>query len=183
LFPVRLTDIPARLQFHDASEEPTEIGSLSFSAALVTHQGPTVGYRIAEGGRTVVYLPDHEPGLGLDLKSRPAEWVSGYHLAHGADILIHDAQYGDDEYPEHVGWGHSAIADVVEFARNAEVRRLLLFHHDPYHSDEDLEQLVAEARRCWGAGSEKVVATREGMRITLDADGISIDPQGTPLSE
>jgi phosphoribosyl 1,2-cyclic phosphodiesterase len=176
LFPVRLSDIPARLEFHDASEEPTKIGSLAFSAALVTHQGPTVGYRIEEGGRTVVYLPDHEPGLGLDLKSRPAEWVSGYRLAQNADILIHDAQYGDDEYPHHVGWGHSAVADVVEFARNAEVRRLLLFHHDPYHTDDDLEQLVAEARRYWGAGSENVVAAREGMRITLDAEGISIDP-------
>jgi phosphoribosyl 1,2-cyclic phosphodiesterase len=181
LFPVRLTDIPARLEFHDASHEPTKIGSLAFSAALVTHQGPTVGYRIEEGGRAVVYLPDHEPGLGLGLKDRPAEWISGQRLAHRADILIHDAQYGDDEYPHHVGWGHSAVADVVEFARQAEVRRLLLFHHDPYHTDDDLDQLVDEARRCWGAGAEDVVATREGMRITLDADRISIDPGEPPL--
>jgi phosphoribosyl 1,2-cyclic phosphodiesterase len=175
LFPVRLTDIPARLEFHDASPEPTQVGSLTFSAALVTHQGPTVGYRIEEGGRAVVYLPDHEPGLGLGLKGRPAQWVSGYGLAQGADILIHDAQYGDEEYPEHVGWGHSAVADVVDFARTAEVGRLLLFHHDPYHTDDDLEQLVLEARRYWGTGSEDVIATREGMRIIVDVNGVSID--------
>ena len=183
LFPVRLTDIPARLEFHDASATTTTIGSLGFSAALVTHQGPTVGYRIEEAGRTLVYLPDHEPGLGLDLKSRPAEWVSGYHLALGADILIHDAQYGDDEYPGHVGWGHSGIADVVEFARNAKAKNLLLFHHDPYHTDDDLERLVAEARQYWGADSQQVMATREGMTITLDADGVSIDPAEPPLTD
>ena len=62
------------------------IGSLTVRASLVTHQGPTVGYRIEEQGRSVVYLPDHEPGLGLGLSERPVEWVSGYHLAHRADL-------------------------------------------------------------------------------------------------
>ena len=84
LFPVRLADIPAHLEFHDAPEGPVTIGSLTVRASLVTHQGPTVGYRIEEQGRAVVYLPDHEPGLGLGLSGRPVEWVSGYHLAHRA---------------------------------------------------------------------------------------------------
>jgi phosphoribosyl 1,2-cyclic phosphodiesterase len=178
LFPVRLADIPAHLQFHDAPEGPMTLGSLTVRSSLVTHQGPTVGYRIEEQGRSVVYLPDHEPGLGPGLSGRPVEWVSGYHLAHLADLLLHDAQYGDGEYPRHIGWGHSAIAHVVDFARIADVDRLLLFHHDPYHTDDDLELLVADAQRCWGAESERVQAACEGMTITLTADAVSIDPAG-----
>jgi phosphoribosyl 1,2-cyclic phosphodiesterase len=178
LFPVRLADIPAHLEFHDAPEGPVTIGSLIVRASLVTHQGPTVGYRIEERGRSVVYLPDHEPALGLGLSGRPVEWVSGYHLAHRADLLLHDAQYGDGEYPHHIGWGHSAIAHVVDFARMADVDRLLLFHHDPYHTDDELELLVADAQRSWGADCERVQAACEGMTITFAADGISIDPAG-----
>ena len=80
LFPVRLADIPANVTFHDAPEEPMEIGGLSVRASLVTHQGPTVGYRVEEGDRSVVYLPDHEPGLGVDVALQPTDWLSGYEL-------------------------------------------------------------------------------------------------------
>jgi ribonuclease BN (tRNA processing enzyme) len=96
------------------------IGSATIRAAKVTHQGPTVGYRIEEGGRSLAYLPDHEPSIGLDLGDRPPDWISGYDLAHGADVLFHDAQYGDDEYPRHVGWGHSCVEHVMAFATKAE---------------------------------------------------------------
>ena len=171
LFPVSLVDIPARIEFHDAPEEPVQIGSLTVGATPVTHQGPTVGYRIEEDGRSLVYLPDHEPGLGADFGERPADWVSGYHLAQHADVLLHDAQYSDDEYRRHVGWGHSAIGHVVAFARKAAVRRLVLFHHDPYHPDHELEDLVAEAQRLWGA-EPAVIAAWEGMTIELGSDGV-----------
>ena len=90
LFPVRLDDVPSNLTFHDAPEEPVTIGSATIRAAKVTHQGPTVGYRIEEHGRTLVYLPDHEPSIGGDLATMPAEWMSGHDIAHDADVLLHD---------------------------------------------------------------------------------------------
>jgi ribonuclease BN (tRNA processing enzyme) len=71
LFPVRLADIPARVTFHDAPEKPVTIGSATVRAAKVTHQGPTVGYRIEENGRTLVFLPDHEPSIGVHLADEP----------------------------------------------------------------------------------------------------------------
>jgi ribonuclease BN (tRNA processing enzyme) len=168
LFPVRLEDVPSRLSFHDAPEEPVTIGSATVRAAKVTHQGPTVGYRIEEFGRVLVYLPDHEPSLGTDLLAVPAEWVSGHDIAHGADVLLHDAQYRDHEYGAHIGWGHSSIASTMEFAHKADVDKLVLFHHDPYHSDSELEELLDEARRKWPGKEDRVCLAYEGMSIELD---------------
>ncbi|MBV8295862.1 MAG: MBL fold metallo-hydrolase [Acidimicrobiia bacterium] len=109
LFPVRLADIPANLTFHDAPEEGVTIGGATVRAGKVAHQGPTVGYRIEENGRSLAYLPDHEPSLGgVRIDAQPADWVSGYDVARGVDVLFHDAQYGDDEYPRHVGWATPA---------------------------------------------------------------------------
>jgi phosphoribosyl 1,2-cyclic phosphodiesterase len=177
LFPVRVGDIPCKLTFHDAPVEPVAVGGLTVRASLVTHQGPTVGYRVEENGMSVVYLPDHEPGVaGLDLSLQPTDWISGHELAHRADVLLHDAQYGDDEYPRHAGWGHSAIGHVVAFAQKAEVARLVLFHHDPYHTDDELLSLNDDACRLWGDdGKECVASAWEGMSIDIGAHGVTID--------
>ena len=103
--------------------------------ALVSHRGPTLGYRLTEDGTSLCYLPDHEPALGQDLTSSQTRWISGHALARGASLLIHDGQYTEDEYPAHRGWGHSSLPDALYFARRCEVERLLLFHHDPWHDD------------------------------------------------
>jgi ribonuclease BN (tRNA processing enzyme) len=171
---VRLGDIPARLTFHDAPEETVSIGSATVRAAKVTHQGPTVGYRIEEAGRALVYLPDHEPSLGVHLSDQPSTWMSGYDVAREADVLFHDAQYGDDEYAHHVGWGHSCIEHALAFAAKAEVGTVVLFHHDPYHNDDELEALLAEARRQWNGTEERVCLAREGLTVVLDATGVRL---------
>jgi len=170
LFPVRLEDVPSHLTFHDAPEEPVTIGSATIRAAKVTHQGPTVGYRIEEEGRVLVYLPDHEPSLGTDLLTLPAAWISGHDIARGADVLLHDAQYRDHEYGAHVGWGHSSIAATMEFARKADVDTVILFHHDPYHTDIELEELLAEAQGKWPGMEDRVRLAYEGMMIVLDSE-------------
>ena len=64
-------------------------------------------------------------------------------IAHDADVLLHDGQYGDHEYAAHIGWGHSRVSDAMEFANKANVDQLVLFHHDPYHTDDELEALLA----------------------------------------
>jgi phosphoribosyl 1,2-cyclic phosphodiesterase len=174
LFPVRLADIPARITFHDAPEEGVTIGSATVTAASVAHQGPTVGYRIEEQGRTLAYLPDHEPSLGTELSMLPPSWISGHSVADGADVLFHDAQYGDDEYPNHIGWGHSSIEHVMAFAAKADVGMLVLFHHDPYHTDDELEQLLTEARERSDIVDDSVCLAHEGMRVVLSPDGVRV---------
>jgi phosphoribosyl 1,2-cyclic phosphodiesterase len=171
LFPVHLDDVPAHLTFHDAPEEAVTIGSATMRSGKVQHQGPTVGYRIEEDGQALAYVPDHEPSLGTQLCSVPPEWMSGYDIARGADVLLHDAQYRDHEYGEHVGWGHSGLADTMEFAHKAGVRNLVLFHHDPYHADDELEALLSEARTIWPWAQDRIYLASEGMTITLDSDG------------
>jgi phosphoribosyl 1,2-cyclic phosphodiesterase len=167
LFPVRLSEIPAKVTFHDAPEEPVSIGSAEVVAAGVIHQGPTVGYRITDGGQSVCYLPDHEPSVGVQLSELDTDWISGFGLARAVDVLIHDAQYGDGEYPDHIGWGHSSIDHVVEFARRAGVGQLVLFHHDPYHDDDHLDALRATATDLFGGGDGAVEMAFEGMELRL----------------
>lgn len=147
LFPVRLRDLPCELYLHDVvASGPFSIGNFEITSALVCHPGPTVGYRIEGEGASIAYLPDHEPALGRRDLPHEDEWVSGLALARGVDLLIHDAQYTDFEYPRHVGWGHSSIAHTLEFARRAGVGTLVPFHHDPAHSDAALDRIFAEAR-------------------------------------
>ena len=146
LFPVRLRDLPCRLTLHNVPPERFEVGGLEVEAALVCHPGSTVGYRISEGTRSLAYLPDHEPALGLREFPGDPEWTSGFDLAAGADLLIHDAQYTTEEYQKRVGWGHSSMRDAIAFATVAGARRFVPFHHDPTHDDAMLDCLDSVVR-------------------------------------
>jgi phosphoribosyl 1,2-cyclic phosphodiesterase len=164
LFPVHLRDLP-RLTLHAVPTEPFEVGGLHVHADRICHPGYTVGYRLAENGHAFTYLSDHEPALGAPAFPLGAEWTSGYTLCRDADLLVHDAQYSLAEYAKHVGWGHCALDHAIELARLAGVRRLVTFHHDPSHSDDDIDRMTAEA----------VAATRPGFAVTAGAEGAIFD--------
>jgi phosphoribosyl 1,2-cyclic phosphodiesterase len=166
-FPVHLRNIPSHPEFRDTPTTTWRIGSAAVTAQLVKHPGPTVGYRVEENGAALAYLPDHEPALGSDLFTVEAEWISGIALAEGAAVLLHDAQYTQEEYGERVGWGHSSTEDVVTFARRAGSGRLVLFHHDPLHTDEQLERILARANEVTASGDGQVELAREGMTFEL----------------
>ena len=167
LFPVHLDDIPAHLVFHDVPEEDWDLGTAVASAVPVNHPGPTLGYRLDEQGKALAYISDHEPALGIDLATASPEWVSGFAVARGADLLFHDAQYTEEEYPHRVGWGHSSIAHTVAFGLLTKVQRLVLFHHDPLHSDAQLELLLARAHELWGEENGSLVMAHEGMKLDV----------------
>lgn len=144
LFPVRVRDLFSVLHFHELTTNSFDIGEFRVSAQMVVHPNPTVGYRIQERGVVMTYLPDHEPALGCHPFPCSSDWTSGYDLAGGADLLIHDAQYTPAEYQARVGFGHSSLPDALRFADLAGVKRLVPFHHDPAHSDDLLDQLLQE---------------------------------------
>jgi len=165
LFPVRLRDLACRLTLHEVSRGEVEIAGLRVRASFICHPGPTVGYRITDGDTAAAYLSDHEPALAWGHGPLPAEWTSGFSLAENVDLLIHDAQYTADEYATRVGWGHCAIGDAVTFARHTGARRLVPYHHDPSHDDEELDGMTAAARDLAGSDCE-VLPGREGDVIT-----------------
>ena len=147
LFPVSLRELPSTITLHEVPCGEVDIGEFRVSAALVCHPGPTVGYRVTDAqGSVLTYLPDHEPALGArPFPSLPRAWTSGGSLAAEADLLIHDSQYDTHEYLAHVGWGHSSLKQTLAFGTLSEVKHLVPFHHDPGHTDADLDRLMEEA--------------------------------------
>jgi phosphoribosyl 1,2-cyclic phosphodiesterase len=167
LAPIEIRELPARMSFNDVGTCKWEFGPATIEAAFVNHRGPTLGYRVTDGDVTLAYIPDHEPALGQQLDKSAPEWISGLSLARGADLLIHDAQYTEEEYSRRLGWGHSAVSDSVEFARRADVRCLSLFHHDPLHDDAAVDALAEQARSLADGMFERVEAAREGEVLDL----------------
>lgn len=162
LFPVRLIDFGSDVELHDVGTNQWRIGSLSVAASTVIHPGPTVGYRISVQRGSIAYLPDHEPALG---GFGGGDWTSGYDLARGADLLLHDAQYTNAEYAERVGWGHSSIEHAVAMADLARAERLMMIHHEPEHSDDQIDELLEAARSLRRQGD--VVAAAQGLTLVL----------------
>ena len=171
LSPIEIGELPAQVTFRDVPSQPWRIGTVELRASLVSHRGPTLGYRLSENGTSLCYLPDHEPALGQNLATAPADWISGYELARGASLLIHDGQYTEREYQRTARWGHSSLPDALAFAHRSEVQRLVLAHHDPWHEDDFLESLEREAcdRRALLAGDGRVALGREGEVFELAA--------------
>ena len=167
LFPIEISDLPARVVFRDVPAEPWEIGGLRLSAHPVSHPGATLGYRVEADGVTAAFIPDHEPALGVELESLTSDWISGYPVAEGASVLFHDAQYTDDEYEHRIGWGHSSVRQAVSFAAITGTERLLLFHHDPAHTDDDLDVHRDRACELWQGDGAPPELAREGMELEL----------------
>ncbi len=167
LFPVSVRDLSPMLQFHELSFDMFEIGEFCIVSQLVIHPNPTVGYRILHKDKVVTYLPDHEPMLGARTFPRSPEWTSGYDLAKGVDLLIHDSQYTPDEYQSRVGFGHSNMVQAFEFAALANVKSFVPFHHDPAHSDDQLDQMITDAMQEVAPGYD-VTPGQEGMTFNLE---------------
>ena len=166
LFPVRLRELPS-VVCHEVPRPSFDIGPFHVTTSLVCHPGPTVGYRIEADGGTVAYLCDHEPALGLAAGRWPAcDWISGYDLASNADLLIHDAQFTDEEYQRCVGWGHSTYQHAFEFASRVGAKQMVPFHHDPSHDDEMLDHLLEDAMRKFKPSYE-VTAGCEGAVFSI----------------
>jgi phosphoribosyl 1,2-cyclic phosphodiesterase/CheY-like chemotaxis protein len=177
-FPISMNEMPGNIQFEELKSMEFDLGPVHVKAAFMNHPGVCVGYRLYTKAGSVCYFPDNEL-YGKFRRSRGVQENTEIfarnqdeklrEFVSGADIVISDAQYDAQEYPQHIGWGHSCADDVVEFAIGANIKQLYLFHHDPEHSDAHIAQMLAGARkRVSEAGSEMLVeAAREGLEIVL----------------
>ena len=163
-FPVSLDQLGATLRFAAVQPGTHEVGTARVTVASLHHPGKTVGYRVELEGRSIAYVTDCEPlGSLPDLTIDPGV----LDLARDADVLIHDAQYTDAEYPSKVGWGHSPVGFVVDVAMAAGAKRLVLFHHDPTRMDDQIDDLVEAARERAKGGGLEIEAAAEGTTIEL----------------
>ena len=157
-FPVTLSAMPSRKEFRGlVGGEVLEVGEATVRSARLHHPQGCLGYRIEHEGRSVVFCTDTEP---LPDGGAPEAVLE---LARGADLLIYDAQYTPEEYPQRRGWGHSTWKDAVEVAKAAGVARLALFHHDPSHDDRAVATIERAAQSLFPAA----FAAREGCTVTL----------------
>jgi len=179
-FPVRLQQMRALQPVRELSREATKFGGLVVRTIRLNHPGGCTGFRIESAAGHIAYLPDHEPyrsngGQG----GRTAELAQSelIEFVRGADLLVLDTQYTAEEYERRVGWGHGCLPDSVQLAIDAGVRRLILFHHDPTHDDQQLDHIV-ETARAMAVGSSLIVeAASEKEVCSLMSSNVGIIPQ------
>jgi phosphoribosyl 1,2-cyclic phosphodiesterase len=183
-FPIAMRELSARIDIKKLTEMEFLAGKVQVRARFVNHPGVCAGYRLFTSAGSIAFLPDHEPYRFLHSakannlspeeakKVAEKERVGLVEFLRGSDILILDAQYTDAEYESHVGWGHGSISSAVSLALDAEVGKLLLFHHAPSHDDTILDSILNDARRLIRESGKKleVDAAREGEEILLPAD-------------
>jgi len=165
-FPVAVKEFGAHVYYKELVEGEHVIEDLQVGAISLHHPGTTLGYRVkGPGGKTVAYLTDNEltPNGDAYGRRRLVEFATG------ADVMIHDAQYSDDEYPQKVGWGHSALSEVLKLAADAKVKRLYLYHHDPFHDDAAVAAKETAGRRYFAERGLEIEchAAAEGHSISI----------------
>ena len=168
-FPVHLAEMRGNVRFSAVEAgDHLAVGSAKVRVASVPHIGATLGFRIEADGGSVAYVCDHQAPSG----SRPGAdgpiAASVLELCDGADLVIHDAQYTDEEFAAKHDWGHSTVGYAVRVAAEAGARRLALFHHDPTHVDDDVDRLLSVARD--GAAASRlddVLAAAEGSTVVV----------------
>ncbi|MEK9723082.1 MAG: MBL fold metallo-hydrolase, partial [Rhodospirillaceae bacterium] len=168
-FPITLTEFAARVYFRDLEEEALEIDGIGVETMLLSHPGKCLGYRINYNGRSICYITDNE------MFPETLEFYSPHYerkladFCRGADCLITDTTYTDEEYKTKVGWGHSSVGKVVQLADAAEVKTLYLFHHDPDQCDDaiDAKLQMAGDQLAKRGSAVKLMAPREGDRFKV----------------
>ena len=164
-FPVEIDALAGVFEFHEVENDVFDLDGAKVTVAPVPHCGPTVGYRIDCEGVSVAYISDHQQP-GPDSTEVSSEVLE---LCQGVDLLIHDAQFDPEEFSGRSDWGHCTVQYAVEVATRSGAARLAMFHHDPSHDDDRIDQMLAAARAHAAiAGDVEVLAAAEGLTLSFD---------------
>ena len=165
-----------------------QIGKVKVRAKFANHPGICAGYRLFTSAGSIAYMPDNEPYEPLKMHLAVQNGIDGKEARDFADsergklveflrdceVAILDAQYTDEEYKGHVGWGHSSLSSVIELALDTNVKRVLLFHHDPSHDDDMIDRMVEQARELVRKSGKATVieGAREGAETLLERNEV-----------
>ena len=172
VFPVTFEELQARIDFQELAEERRAGSGYEVAAMAVRHPGGALGYRFATGngaGSALVYISDNELNATAAYDT-PKDWRDQLvNFVSGASVLIHDTMYTREEYDHHRGWGHSTYEDAVELALDAGVERLVLFHHKPERTDDEVFRRMQECRALVARRGRNlaVIAAAEGLTLTV----------------
>jgi phosphoribosyl 1,2-cyclic phosphodiesterase len=155
-YPIELLDTPSLKGYRELGPEPLHALGTTVHPFPLNHPQGATGYRVESNGTVITHASDLEHG-NKDLDKTLREY------AQNADVLIYDAQYTPEEYISHKGWGHSTWLEATRVARECNVKRLILFHHDPRHDDECMDMILRDARKHF----ENTDIAREGWEIAL----------------
>ncbi|MCI4626946.1 MAG: MBL fold metallo-hydrolase [Candidatus Magnetoovum sp. WYHC-5] len=182
VFPVHVDELEAEIVFHNINEDLIKVGNLSIKPRKMNHPITCFGYKVEENGKYIFYTGDHEQffefrntegGTKLaqkyegTVKEERAEGEVDF--VKGVDLLIADSQYLEEEYVEKAGYGHSTVSQTLDLAIKAQVKHLVLFHHEPVRSDDALDNILEMVKQ---------KAIQEGspdMKITIAEEGIEIN--------
>jgi phosphoribosyl 1,2-cyclic phosphodiesterase/ActR/RegA family two-component response regulator len=183
-FPVSLHQLPSHLAIEELKDMEFHIGKVKVQAKFANHPGICAGYRLFTSAGSIAYMPDNEPYEPLKLQLAAQNAIDGKEARDFADterakmveflrdceVAILDAQYSDEEYQRHVGWGHSSLSSVVGLALDANVKTVLLFHHDPSHDDDMIDRMVEQARELVRKSGKAMAieGAREGVEMLLE---------------
>lgn len=170
-FPVETRDMAASLEFIEVPGEPFDRDEAKITTIFTNHPGMNVAYRLDFDGGRITYLTDHETYQTMNEPTAFAlkQDEDFVRFAQGSDLLIVDAQYTDEDYKTKKGWGHSRFKDSVALGIRAGVKKLALFHHDPYHDDAALDQIDKDARVAAKAGPKGLdcFMAKDGLEVKL----------------
>jgi phosphoribosyl 1,2-cyclic phosphodiesterase len=174
-FPVTPDNLPSNTQcITEGMSTFLQDHGIYISRIATNHPGGGSGYRLEREGRSVVYLTDNE--LEPPYK-KTTSFDAFVQFCQHADVLIHDAQYLESDMPHKHGWGHSLVSHVQELAAAANVHHLILFHHDPDRTDEELDAMQDATQDWLRQQSSPVQCTVafEGLTINMAPEGIALD--------
>jgi phosphoribosyl 1,2-cyclic phosphodiesterase len=169
-FPITPDGLVGNVRFQDTGDDDFPIGAAKVRSRWVRHVGPTLGFRVEVGGVSVAYISDHGQACGGGSRVQGDDFVPHevLDLVDGVDLLIHDSQHTPSEFAQKRHWGHCTIEYAVHVAREAGARQLALFHHDPAHSDDEVDGLLLGAQEIAArTGGVSVFAASECQAVTL----------------
>lgn len=167
-FPVHAEDLPSRITTIQEVDAFLAKQAFKTTRHVLNHPGGGYAYRVEEDGVVFAYMTDNELYPPTQPRTNYDEWVE---YCEGVDLLIHDAQYQEQDMPAKHGWGHSLISQVRQLAVDARVKNVVMFHHDPERTDAQLDEIALTSARYFHSRNAKIGSyiAAEGLTFDLQA--------------